>query len=74
MEMASTEQPSSAGRHRPGLRRLSADQIGKASDDTAAQVSRIGLTFVGTVAFCLLSLLSPDSALLGSSEKLAKHI
>src|SRR5690242_15671951 len=28
------------------------------------------MTFVGTVAFCLLSLLSPDTALLGGSEKL----
>ena len=66
--MATEEQPSSAGRHRQGLRTLSPDQIGKASDDTAAQVSRIGLTFLGTAAFCLLSLFSPDSALLGGSE------
>jgi uncharacterized protein YjbI with pentapeptide repeats len=39
-------------------------------DDTATQVTRIGLTFLGTAAFCLLSLLSPDSALLGGSEKI----
>src|SRR5262249_52646949 len=44
--------------------------ISKARDETAAQVTRIGLTFVGTSAFCLLSLLSPDSALLGGSEKI----
>ena len=34
------------------------------------QVTRIGLTFLGTAAFCLLSLFSPDSALLGGSEKI----
>jgi hypothetical protein len=68
--MATEEQPSSAGRHRQGLRTLSPDQIGKASDDTAAQVSRIGLTFLGTAAFCLLSLFSPDSALLGGNDRL----
>jgi hypothetical protein len=55
---------------RRGLRKLSTDLIRKARDDTAAQVSRIGLTFLGTAAFCLLSLLSPDSALLGGSEKI----
>ena len=53
-----------------GLRRLSPDVIGKAIDETNAQVIRIGLTFLGTAAFCLLSLLSPDSALLGGSEKI----
>src|SRR5262249_56203502 len=42
----------------------------EASDETAKQVSRIGLTFFGTAAFCLLSLLSPDSALLGGNEKI----
>ena len=63
------EQPITWRRHQ-GLRAPSPDLIAKASDDTAAQVSRIGLTFAGTVAFCLLSLLSPDSALLGGSEKL----
>ncbi|UPT96669.1 pentapeptide repeat-containing protein [Bradyrhizobium barranii subsp. apii] len=57
------------GRHR-GLRVLSPDSIGKAADETATQITRIGLTFLGTSAFCLLSLLSPDSALLGAgSEK-----
>ena len=58
------------GRHRQALRTLSPDLIDKASDDTAAQVTRIWLTFLGTTAFCLLSLLSPDSALLGGSEKI----
>lgn len=53
-----------------GLRKLSPDLISKARDETATQVTRIGLTFLGTAAFCLLSLLSPDSALLGSSEKI----
>jgi hypothetical protein len=62
-------EPRSTTRHH-GLRKLSPDLIGKARDDTATQVTRIGLTFVGTAAFCLLSLLSPDSALLGGSEKI----
>ena len=55
---------------RRGLRKLSPDLIGKARDETATQVTRIGLTFLGTTAFCLLSLLSPDSALLGGNEKI----
>jgi uncharacterized protein YjbI with pentapeptide repeats len=55
----------------PGLRKLSPDLINKAREETAAQVNRIGLTFLGTTAFCLLSLLSPDSALLGGSEKIS---
>src|SRR5215831_105486 len=55
---------------RQGLRKLSPDLISKARDETATQVTRIGLTFLGTTAFCLLSLLSPDSALLGGSEKI----
>jgi hypothetical protein len=60
-----------AGRRRArGLRKLSADSISRATDETAAQVTRIGLTFLGTTAFCLLSLLSPDSALLGGSERI----
>jgi len=54
--------------HRQGLRKLSPELISKARDATASQVTRIGLTFLGTAAFCLLSLLSPDSALLGGSE------
>jgi hypothetical protein len=59
----------STGRRR-GLRRPSSDFIGKARDEAATQVTRIGLTFLGTSAFCLLSLLSPDSALLGGSERI----
>jgi Pentapeptide repeats (8 copies) len=55
---------------REGLRKLSPDLISKARDETATQVTRIGLTFLGTTAFCLLSLLSPDSALLGGNEKI----
>src|SRR4029077_11607431 len=46
------------------------DFIGKATDETATQVTRIGLTFLGTSVFHLLSLLSPDSALLGGSERI----
>jgi len=53
-----------------GLRKLPPDLIIKAWDETATQVTRLGLTFVGTAAFCLLSLLTPDSALLGGSEKI----
>src|SRR5262249_54756712 len=66
---ACVDQPPSTSRHQ-GLRKLSPDLIGKAKDETATQVTRIGLTFLGTAAFCLLSLLSPDSALLGGSEKI----
>jgi uncharacterized protein YjbI with pentapeptide repeats len=57
-------------RNRQGLCKLSADVIVKARDDTAAQVNRILLTFVGTFLFCVLSLLTPDSALLTGGEKL----
>jgi hypothetical protein len=64
------DSPSRMGRNIHSLRTLSPDVLAKARDDTAAQVSRILLTFVGAAAFCLLSLLSPDSALLGGSEKL----
>jgi uncharacterized protein YjbI with pentapeptide repeats len=53
-----------------GLRKLSPDLISKARDETATQVTRVGLTFLGTTAFCLLSLLSPDSALVGGSERI----
>jgi len=53
-----------------GLRKLSPDLVEKASDETATQVVRIGWTFVATATFCLLSLLSPDSALLGGSKKI----
>src|SRR5262244_980822 len=55
---------------RQGLRKLSPDLISKARDENATQVTRIGLIFLGTTAFCLLSLLSPDTALLGGTEKI----
>jgi len=55
---------------RQGLRKISPDLISKAKDETATQVTRIGLTFVGTAAFCFLSLLSPDSTLLSNIEKI----
>jgi hypothetical protein len=55
-------------RSRQGLRKISPDQIQKARDDTAAQVNRLLLTFVGVAAFRPLSLSSPDSAILGGSE------
>jgi hypothetical protein len=48
----------------------SPDLIGKAIEETNAQVTRIGLTFLGTTAFCLLSLFTPDAALLGGSKKI----
>jgi uncharacterized protein YjbI with pentapeptide repeats len=53
------------GRKRKGLRKLSADLISKAIDETNAQVTRIGLTLLGAAAFCVLSLFTPDVALLG---------
>ena len=56
---------------RQGLRKLSSDLISKARDETATQVTRVGLTFLGTSAFCLLSWFSPDSALLGGNEKIS---
>src|ERR1041385_316057 len=59
------------GRKRRGLRKPSADLVNKSIDETAAQVTRIGLTYLGTAAFCLLSLLTPDSALLGGGEKIS---
>jgi uncharacterized protein YjbI with pentapeptide repeats len=62
--------PPPTRRSRQGLRTISPDLISKARDDTGGQITGIGLTFLGTTAFCLLSLLSPDSALLGGSEKI----
>lgn len=56
--------------HYRGLRKISPDLISKARDETNKQVSRVALTFFGAVSFCLLSLLSPDSALLGVSQKI----
>jgi hypothetical protein len=69
VELPSIKPRSTSRRH--GLRKLSPDLISRARDETATQITRIGLTFVGTTAFCLLSLLSPDIALLGGSEPLA---
>jgi len=62
--------PARTARCHQGLRKLSPDLISKARDETATQVTRIGLTFLGTAAFCLLSLLTPDSSLLGGNEKI----
>jgi uncharacterized protein YjbI with pentapeptide repeats len=53
-----------------GLRKLSPDLISQAQDETAKQVTRLSLTLLGTAAFCLLSLLSPDSTLLGGGDKI----
>jgi hypothetical protein len=44
--------------------------INKANDETASQVVRLKLAFVGAAAFCLLSLASPDVGFLTSNEKL----
>jgi uncharacterized protein YjbI with pentapeptide repeats len=55
---------------RQGLRKLSPDLISEARDKTAAQVIRIGLTFLGTTAFCVVSLLTPDSAMLGGNDRI----
>ncbi len=57
-------------RNRQGLRKLSPDLIAQARDATETQVTTIMLTFVGTVIFCVLTLFTPDSALLGGGEKL----
>jgi uncharacterized protein YjbI with pentapeptide repeats len=62
--------PPMTARNQQGLRELSPELIYKARDDTDAQVYRLVLLFVGTAAFCLLSLLSPDSALLGGNDKI----
>jgi hypothetical protein len=48
--------------------RVARDRTNAARERTSHP--RVGLTFLGTAAFCLLSLLSPDSALLGGSEKI----
>ena len=53
-----------ASRRRRGLRKLLPEVIAQAQDQTAATIARIMLTFVGLVLFCLLSLLTPDAALL----------
>ena len=58
-------------RNLQGLHKPTPDAIAKARDDTSAQVNRVSLTLVGTALFCLLSLLTPDSALLAGNEKLS---
>jgi hypothetical protein len=65
-----TTEAVSTHRSRRGLSRLSPEAIGKAINETDKQINGIMLAFIGAAAFCVLSLLSPDSALLGSSEKL----
>ena len=62
--------PLSKQRKRQGLSKLPPDDIVKARDDTAAQVNRITLTFVGAVVFCALTLSTPDTALLVGGERL----
>jgi hypothetical protein len=42
-------------RSRQSLRKISPHLIQSARDDTAAQVNRLLLTFVGAAAFCPLS-------------------
>ena len=69
VELASNKPHSTSRRH--ALRKLSPVLIVKARDETATQVTRVGLTFVGTTAFCLLSLFTPDSALLGGTERIS---
>jgi hypothetical protein len=67
--MATTEQSSVITRRRQGLRTLSPDQLGNAINETEKQVNSIMLAFIGAAAFCILSLLTPDTALLGGSDK-----
>ena len=55
---------------RPGLRKLAPELVARASDQTAAAINRIMLTFLGVAVFCLLSLLTPDAALLTGGERL----
>lgn len=52
-----------------GLRKLSPEKLGKALTETDKQINSLMLTFLGAIAFCVLSLLTPDSALLGASDK-----
>ena len=59
------------GRLRRGLRKLSPTLVAQALDETAASITRIVVTFVGAALFCLLSLLTPDSALLTAGERLS---
>jgi hypothetical protein len=64
------EERSNARRGRRGLRKLLPELIAQAQDQTAATITRIMLTFVGVAIFCLLSLLTPDVALLTGGERL----
>ena len=56
------------GRNRQGLRKLSADLIDKARDETASQVVGLMLALVGAAAFCLLSLGPDIDLLIGKRE------
>jgi hypothetical protein len=67
-EMAS--RPNGSFRRR-GLRKLAPESIAKAQAETLASTIRIMLAFVGVAAFCLLSLLTPDVALLTGGETLS---
>jgi uncharacterized protein YjbI with pentapeptide repeats len=57
-----------ASRRGRGLRKLSPELIAQGHDQTAATITRIMLTLVGVAAFCLLSLLTPDIALLTGGQ------
>jgi uncharacterized protein YjbI with pentapeptide repeats len=57
-----------ASRGRRGLRKLPPELISQAQDQTAATITRIMLTFVGLAIFSLLSLFTPDAALLTGRE------
>jgi len=54
-----------AGRGHPrahgGLRKLSPEKLGKALTETGKQINSLMLNFLGAIAFCVLSLLTPDS-------------
>jgi hypothetical protein len=52
------------------LRKLPPELIAQAQDQTATTINRIMLTFVTVAVFCLLSLRTPDVALLTGGEKL----
>jgi len=70
VKQAFTAEAAGTRRSRQGLSRLPPEAIGKAINETDKQVNGIMLAFLGAAAFCVLSLLTPDSALLGGSEKL----
>src|SRR5437879_2945738 len=64
------KRPHSKAEYMTAPERFADSQIPLAPRAPSTQVTRIGLTFLGTTAFCLLSLLSPDSALLGGNERI----